>query len=135
MRSSCSTFTHQFVAADTFPLARLDGTKVRPEMLGERNHQSDSMFCDRRVIDAGRKQHRQIFLSGVAYVDRIETDAVLGKNLQLWQGSVNHLRGNVVVAVQEAVERPFVFDQVEGSTPIPGSACGFPRWMQSLSPM
>ena len=60
---------HQFVTGTPGPLAGLDVAGVTPEILGQRDHQTERVFGDGRVVDAWRIEHGNASRGRVSDVD------------------------------------------------------------------
>ena len=100
-RSSCRTAPCPVVP---LPLAGLHGPQVRPEVLGQRDHQPERVLGDGRVVDAGREEHGDLL--AVACFTSIESSPMpyLAMTREPRQRGVDHAGGDQVVAVEQAVE-------------------------------
>ncbi len=111
--STPSVLPYSSMAGLAFPLARLDGFHVKPEAFRHRDHQAKCVLRDGRFVDARREQHRNLLRRRMRHVDRIEPDAILGDHLQPRKGGVDDFGGDLVVAVEQAVEPAILRDKLE----------------------
>ena len=98
----------------------------RLRLFRRRDHQSYRVFGNGRLVHAGRVEHRDLPKRRVLLIDRVQADAVLRDDFQLRAGrqaSIDHLRVDLVVAVEQSVEAVVLLDQLKHLRFIQGSTC------------
>ena len=92
------------------------------KIFGQSDHQPQGMLRDRRMVDPGRKQHRQAPLRRIGYINRVEADPVLGNYLETRPGRVDDPGRDPVIAIQQPVKRAVRADQREQRGLVKGAA-------------
>ena len=100
--------THNFVTYGLFPsgdpLAILHGDGIGLDVFGDTEKESEGVFSDGGMIDAGGKEDGDFFFGGVFDIDLVEADAVFGNSLKAGERLVDDGGSDGVISTKKGVE-------------------------------